>query len=183
MHKKRDLINKLTGLQALQILRRLIDKEGVVSETVEKVAREILSDVDIEEVAEDVFWALDTIDVHDCWNMAGASYDEYISPEDAAVILVEEALQEFVDQINRYHELGMLMEEQLYCVGIVLGAYRYEQDSDSEFKDWCADMPLECVRSVLDDWRKRTTNTASSIAVNDLIKLQCPKWAEHLIRD
>ncbi len=178
-----NLINRLTGEQALEVLRRLVAREEVFSEAVGKVAKELLSDVDMEDVAGDVFWELDIINVQECWDLANSDYDGYTSPEEAAAMLVEEALQEFVDQINRYHKLGMAMQEQLYCMGVVLGAYRYDQDSESEFKDWCVDIPLEYAAGILGDWRKRTTDKAAISAVNDMIKLHCPKWAKYLIRD
>ena len=88
--------------------------------------------------------------------------------------LVEEELQVFVDQVNRYHDLSMVVQERLYCMGIVLGAYRYVQESKS-------DVPIECAGGLLDTWRKRTPDTSSLGAMDDFIELRCPKWAQYLI--
>lgn len=176
-----DWVCKLTGEQALEIVRRLAAKQGVVSEAVEVTAKELLTGVNMEEVASEVFWALESIDVQDCWDRAGGSRYGYTSPEEAAMELVEEELQVFVDQVNRYHDLSMVVQERLYCMGIVLGAYRYVQESKSEFKDWCEDVPIECAGGLLDTWRKRTPDTSSLGAMDDFIELRCPKWAQYLI--
>jgi hypothetical protein len=176
------LISKLTGAQAREVVRRLASKDGAMSEAVKTVAKEVLSAIDIEETADEVFYTLDDIDVHDCWDRAGRSYDGYTSSGEAAVELVEETLQEFYDQADRYHKLGMIMQEHLYCMGVVLGIYLYEYDSQSEFKDWCIDVPIECAGFLLETWRKRTTDTALLSAMDDFIRLRCPKWHKYLVK-
>lgn len=94
--------------------------------------------------------------------------------------LIEEELQSFRDQITRYHELRMGEQERDYCMGTILGLYRYEQESRSEFKDWCEDMPLCCAGNLLEEWHKQNGGQSASITMNELIGQRCPKWAEHL---
>ena len=43
----------------------------------------------------------------------------------------------FYDQAKRYRELGMPEQETTYCMGVILGIYRYEHESKSEFRKWC----------------------------------------------
>ncbi len=177
-----DFISNLTGEQALQILRRLADKGGSLAETVRDEAKDILAVVDIDETAEEVFFYLDCIDVHDCWDKSGPSRHGYTSPDDAAAELIEEELQPFLDQPDRYHDLGMAEQERDYCMGIVLGAYKYEHESKSEFKSWCTDIPLEYVSDLLDRWRARKHNPSASVEMNEFIRRRCPEWARYLIR-
>ena len=108
-----DAIKKLTPEQALEVVMRLSDKGGAIREAVVAESRNVLSEVDLDEIAEDVFVVLDSIDVQDCWDRAGGSRDGYTSPEEAAVELIEEELQPFFDQAERYHELGMTEEEAI----------------------------------------------------------------------
>ena len=63
--------------------------------------------VDLNETADEVFRALDSIDVQDCWARSGKSRYGYTEPSEAAVELVEEELRPFYDQAARYQELGM----------------------------------------------------------------------------
>jgi len=36
-------------------------------------ARKVLSEIDLEQIADEVFFVLDSLDVRDCWNRAGNS--------------------------------------------------------------------------------------------------------------
>jgi len=85
--------------------------------------------------ADEVSVVLDSIDVQDCWDRSGSSRDDYTSPDEAAAEIIEEELQPFFDQVERYHELGMPEQEGAYCMGVIFGIYRYEQESKSEFRE------------------------------------------------
>jgi hypothetical protein len=177
-----DVIKNLTPEQALAVLMRLSGKESGIRDAVLAEAQNVLSEVDPDDVAEDVYFVLDSIDVHDCWDKAGSSRDGYTSPEEAAVELIEEELQPYFDQLGRYRELGMTKQEHAYCKGVILGIYRYEQESKSEFRDWSIDIPVDCAGSLLDEWRERCQNSRSKAAMDDFIRERCPKWAKYLIR-
>jgi hypothetical protein len=176
-----DLINKLTAEQALEVVKRLSEKGGKFREAVLTEARNVLTAVDVEDTAEEVFFVLDSIDVQDCWDRSGKTRHGYTEPSEAACELVEEELQPFYDQAARYQELGMAEEEATYCVGVILGIYRYEQESKSEFREWAEDVPIECAGYLLDKWRKRKQGTPSAQAMNEFIQHRCPKWARFLL--
>lgn len=162
---------------------RLSDKEGAIRDAVLAEARNVLSEIDLDEIAEDVFFVLDSIDVQDCWNRAGSSRDGYTSPDEAAVELIEEQLQPFLDQAGRYHELGMTEGEATHCRGVILGIYRYENESVSEFREWAVDIPIECAGALLTKWRERGQDSISAAAMDEFIRDRCPKWAGYLLGD
>jgi hypothetical protein len=176
-----DLLSRLTGEQALDVLQRLAQEKGTVATAFLTEAKRVLATVDVEEVADEVFGQLDMIDVQDCWDRAGSHRDGYTAPDEAAVQMLEEELQPFVDQVERYRSLGMAKQEQAYCMGVILGTYRYENESKSEFKDWCTDIPIECAGGLLNDWRKRNRNAAAAGAMDEFIRQRCPDWAKHMI--
>jgi len=176
------LISSLTGEQAHEVLMRLARKGGPVAEAVLAAAKGVLNAVDVDGIAKDVFHALDRINVESCWERAGASRDGYTSLDEAAYGLVEAALAPFAEQIRQYRRLKMLAQEREYCMGVVLGAYRYEQESRSEFKDWCQDAPLSYVGILLDAWRKRTADPSAKAAMDEFIRLRCPGWERELSR-
>lgn len=177
-----ELLSKLTGDQALQVLERLAAGDAGLAKKIEAEAKRHLSSVDIEEVADEVFESLDTIDVQDCWDRAESSRDGYTSSEDAALELIEDELQPFVDQAKRYHELDMLEQERHYCEGVILGLYRYEKESKSEFRNWSEDLPLDSADSLFRKWRERNDDAAMREAMAAFVRERCAEWAKHMIR-
>ena len=177
-----DVIKKLTAEQAFEVVKRLSEKGGEIREVVLLEVKNLLMAVDVDETADEVFSVLDSIDVQDCWDRSGSSRHGYTEPSEAAVELVEEELQPFYDQAKRYRELGMAEQETTYYRGVILGIYRYEHESKSEFREWCVDVPIECAGYLLDTWRERHQDTASAEAMDEFIERRCPKWANYLAR-
>jgi hypothetical protein len=178
-----DPIKRLTPEQALEVVMRLSDKGGRIREAVLTEARKVLSEIDVDATADDVFFALASIDVHECWDRAGGSRDGYTSSDEAAAELIQrEELQPFFSQVGRYHELGMIKEEAVCCMGVMLGLYRYEHESKSEFREWSVDIPVACAGNLLTQWRKRGRDPASAAAMHDFIEDRCPNWAGHFLR-
>jgi hypothetical protein len=177
-----DVIQKLTPRQAFEVVLRLRDRGGAIHDAVLAEARDVLIRLDLDEIADDVFVALDSINVQDCWDRAGSSSDGYTSPDEAAGELIEESLQPFYDQARRYHELEMTEEEATYCKGVILGIYRYEQESKSEFLECAVDIPSDCADVVLDGWRIRGQNSTATAAMSQFIRDRCPIWSKALLR-
>ena len=172
-----DVIGKITSEQALLIVERLCRKGGDLRDAIVAEAMRLLSEFSLEGTADEVFDALDLIDIQDCWDQAGSSRDGYTSPEDAAVDIIEEELQPFFDQVERYHDLGMTAQEATYCQAVVLGIYRFEEGSEAEIKALAADLPLEYAGSLLDGWRRRNPDKAAVGDMDAFLKENCPKLA------
>ncbi len=175
-----DVIGKLTSEQALEIVERLCRKTGNVRDAIVAEAMNLLTEFSLGEVAEEVFDALDLIDVQDCFDQAGSSRDGSASPDEAAVDIIEEELQPFFDQVERYHELAMGEQEATYCMAVILGIYRFAHDSKSEFKQLADDAPVEFARNLLADWRARKPPQATIEATEAFMRERCPKWASWL---
>jgi hypothetical protein len=175
-----DVIKKLTAEQGLKIVERLARKGGAVQDAVVTEAMNVLAEIELDEIADDVFAVLDSIDVQDCWDRSGRSRTGYTSPDEAADEIIEEELQPFFGEIERYHELGMPDQEATYCMGVLFGIYRYEQESKSEFREWSVDIPSEFAGLLLDKWQKRNSATARINAVHTFIRESCPEWAKWL---
>ena len=175
-----DVIKKLTAEQALDVVKRLNEKGGEIGEAVLAEATNLLRAVNMETTADEVFFVLDSIDVQDCWGRSGRSRHGYTEPSEAAVELVEEELQPFYDQAARYRELGMAEQETTYCMGVILGIYRYEHESKSAFREWAVDIPIECAGYLLSTWRERNQNAVAAAAMDEFIRQRCPKWALNL---
>ncbi len=177
-----DVLSNLTGDQALQVLERIVADDAGLARKIAAEAKRLLAAVDSEDVADEVFDLLDMIAVEDCWDRAGSSRDGYTSPKDAAVELIEEELQPFVEQAKRYHVLDMREQERDYCAGVILGLYRYEKESKSEFRNWSEDLPLDSAGWLRDEWRERNADTVMRVTMDDFIRERCPDWAKQMIR-
>jgi hypothetical protein len=76
--------------------------------------------------------------------------------------------------------MGMPEQEAAYCKGVLLGLYRYDRESKSEFSEWSVDIPAECGSRLLDQWRKRNRGKEEISAMNEFLQTRCPGWAVHL---
>ena len=172
----KDILLNISPEQAHSILEKLWDRGGDIQKTIHIEAENILLSVDIDDVAHDVFFALDFIDVHELWDRSGANRDGYISPEEMAMEMIEDELSQFCDQIENYHNLEMYEEERIYCMGVLKGLYIYEKESKSEFKDWATDIPGECFNSILDNWQGRVLKDGHILEMDSFLKEVCPDW-------
>ena len=163
-----DVISKLTAEQALKIIERLSRKGSQIRKAVLIEALNVLTEIDLDETADEVFAVLDSIDVQDCWDRSGSSRDGYTSPDEAAAEIIEEELQPFFEQVERYHEMGLPEQEATFCKGVIFGIYRYERESKSEFRGWSVDIPAECGGFLLDKWRERNREKDSINAMHEL---------------
>jgi hypothetical protein len=172
-----NVAGKITSEQALLIVERLCRKGGDVRDAIVAEAISLLSEFSLEEIADEVFDALDLIDIQDCLDLAAAHGGSRTATAEAAVDVIEEELQPFFDQVERYHDLGLIPQEATYCMGVLAGIYRFEQESEAEIKSLAGDLPREYAGTLLDDWRKRNTDKAGVEAMEEFVREGCPKWA------
>jgi hypothetical protein len=178
--KKDDIFEKLSRNEALEILRQITKTDKNLKKKIIELAEDLFRDVDIDDICEAVFDALDGIDVHELWDRAGPKTDGYTSPEDMSVDMFEEALEPFVQEMERLLNLKMHQEAKLYCMGILKGIYQYEEDSESEFKDWASDVPGESFGYILREWGKNRNNKDKK-EMKDFIKKEFPTWSKWAI--
>jgi hypothetical protein len=174
---KNDIFNKISPNEALEILRQIAKTDKNSKGRIIGIAEEIFRSVDIEAVCDDVFRALDAIDVHELWDRSGPKTDGYASPQDMAVEMFEEASEPYLQELRRLFDLKMHQEAKHYCMGILKGIYLYEDGSGSEFKDWATDVPGECFGYVLNEWKKINSNKRDKKAMKDFISSDCPDWS------
>ena len=165
-----DLLSKLTDAQSRNVLHHLYTQGDAIMKLIDAMAKEILQEVDSEDIAEDVFEALDFLDTETLFGRSGPSRFGYTAPE--------EELEPYLEQIKRYHELKMYAEECLYCMGVLKGIYRFEQESVSEYKDYAADVAEECFGVVLNDWRKSCGDPSLIDKMMEYLRTACPDWTK-----
>ena len=174
--KKDDILYKITPEEALKILRQLTKTDNGLKTRVVKLAEDLFKNVDIDQICEAVFNALDELDIHELWDRAGPKTDGYTSPEDMSVEMFEEALDPFIQEMERLLNLKMLQEAKLYCMGILKGIYQYKEDSESEFKNWASDVPGEIFGHILREWAKNRIKKDKK-EMKDFIQDEFPAWS------
>ena len=146
----KELLNKISPDEALEILKLLAKNDKQIKKKILDIAENLIKNVDYESVSDDVFWALDAIDVHELWNSSGPRMDGYISTDEMAYEMIANVLEPFQKEVFKFIDIGMTQEAKLYCMRVLKGIYMYKYDSSSEFKDWATDIPGECFRSLLE---------------------------------
>jgi hypothetical protein len=172
-----DIFNSISPEEALEILRQLTRTDNDLKKKIIELAENLIRAVDVEEICEAVFYALDGIDVHELWERAGPSRDGYTSPEDMAFEMFEEALEPYEQEMHRLLNLKMHQEAKLYCMGILKGIYRYQEESGSEFKNWATDIPGETFGSILREWGENR-KIKDKKEMKSYIHQECPDWFE-----
>ncbi|MBC2709568.1 MAG: hypothetical protein HGJ94_00705 [Desulfosarcina sp.] len=174
----KDVLSEIKPEEALVILRYLAKSDSNIKEKILSIAEDIVKDVDVEAICDDVFFVLDGIDVHELWNRAGQTSDGYASPEEMAFEMIEEELEPFNQDVIRLCELNLSEESKLFCMGVLKGIYKYDQESQSEFKDWAVDVPGECFGYLLDEWKKRCKNEEDIREMDIFLEKGCSGWAK-----
>ena len=104
---KSEILETITGSDALSILNALAQQDEKIKTTIEKTAMEILSVVDVDEIAATVQGELELLQVEDVWARAGANREGFVEPGDVAWEMFEEALSPFRDDVEKYKKLSM----------------------------------------------------------------------------
>lgn len=174
---KTDILDVLTPDQAVTVLKQLMATAPELRRKARQLALKLIGDVDVEGVAEGVFWDLDSIAVEEVWDRSGRKRDGYVDPGDAARQLFEEALASALDALRQFQRLGLMPQAKLQCMGILKGLYRFERESDSKFKAWAVDSPGEYFAVAYREWRKGTTSKQDVEEVRCFVKGFCARRA------
>lgn len=138
---------------AFDILRLIAREDQKIAKRIEQIAIEYLKSVDIEDIAFEVYFALDCIEVEEVWNRSGNTRDGYVDPTEMAWQIFEEALDPFCEELRKCQRLSRYAEAKKHCLGILEGIYKFEKESTSEYKDWAVDAPREYFGCVLKEWK------------------------------
>ncbi len=176
-HNTKEIIANLTGAQARTVLGRLAGRRGTVTKAVSEEVLRVVEIVDVEKIGTSLWHSLECIDVEDCWDRSGKQrYGGYVSPDDAAFDLIEEALFPFRQELKKYIDLQFPLQAEAYCRGIIRGLYRFEYESHTDFTDWCAEIPESCADSIMHEWKKSIHPGTDTSPMDEFFQDLCPDW-------
>ncbi|MDR1059817.1 MAG: hypothetical protein LBL83_01060 [Clostridiales bacterium] len=151
---KKGLIQSLDPDSARSVLFALVNENPDLLSKVYNTAKRILRDVSPDDIASDVASSLAALDIEDLYSRSGKTRYGYKDPSDEAWEMFNEAIEPFIDEMNKYLKRGMSDVAKNYCAGIIKGIQRSERGLGSELSDWIPDAPGEAIESVYDEWKK-----------------------------
>ena len=178
----KQVLDDVSTEHANEILQRLADEDAKISKRIEELALEYLMRVDPDDIAEDVFYDLDILDVEDVWKNSGSTRYGYVDPYELAFEMFEEALEPYIDDLRKCQELSMDEKAKLHCMGILKGIDQFEREATTEFKDWAVDAPNENFIEVFNEWRKENNNPKNLEEMDEFIKKNFPKWYSDVLK-
>jgi hypothetical protein len=156
---KTPLLDTLDDSRARMVLSMLIRDDPSITHQIEEYARNLLDSIDYEKVAESLYSELNALEIEDVWDSSGKQRDgSYIDTGERAYEMVEEILEPYTDEISAYLERGMPDASREYCMGVILGLWRFDKDSGSDLLDELPDSFRDFIEMIKDDWEKEVKN-------------------------
>ena len=176
MKEPREVINQLSPQDALAVLKVLADSDVRLAKRIAEIATEYLSEVDPQDVAEEVYFGLESLQVEDVWDKAGSTRDGYVEPYEIVNELLEDALSPYFERLTRYQKLTMDDEAARFCKGFLLGLYRFEYKCTTEFRKWAPDYALDCAKEILEKWPTKRISQEAVDEMKSFIHGRLSKW-------
>ena len=173
----------LSGVQALQVLSMLKQRHPELESEISELSSRVFNDICTEDVAQEVYSALNSLEAHDCWEASGRQWDGgYRDEYEVADEMVMEAFSPFLFQINTFHAIGEFASELTYIEGVLKGLYQFQKEATTDFSDYTEDYPDSFATDILSDWRHRHPDDSSGLeTLHSFLSEQCPDWADAFI--
>ncbi len=168
-------LDAISGEDARAILHSLAATYPEMKRVIFAEAEELLKDFDCEDIALEVSFDLDMLQLEDILDPSSTKRANYVLPDEMASQLFEEALSLFETQIIRYEELDMREEAKRYCMGVLLGLYSLDQDFQDQ--EYVFDTPRRCFERINEEWRQRNPSERDRKDMEKFISRKCPDWA------
>ncbi len=154
--KKRSFVEQLEPGESRELLQRLLDAHPELRKEAERMARGLLGEAAFDSIAEEVQYDVESVSLEDLNSRAGRHEWGYTEPTEAAWELLQEAVDPYLDDMQRYIDLKLEKEALEICKGIILGLYRIRANESGEVLGWAPDFPAEHAGWVLERWTRGT---------------------------
>ena len=150
----KDFIRNLSADEAFLVLQKLFRENPDLEKVICDTALKVVSNVDAEEIAGDLYYDLQSLDLDDLSARSGRKEYGYVDPHDESWVMFEEVVEPYISEMEKYNkrELPHIVKE--YCIGIIDGLSEFGKEADTEFSDWIKDAPLEHISYVVDCYKK-----------------------------
>lgn len=138
-----DVLARLTPPEFGAVLRILLERHKDLRAETERIATELMAVPSLNDIAENVFEAVTSLDLDDLNSRAGKTQWGYVEPSEAAWELLEESVADTISDMKRRMELGLTDAATTICCGIVKGLNKAEDVHSDGVLDWATDFPAE----------------------------------------
>ncbi len=138
--------------EAAEVLRRLLKARTDLANEAERIAKAVLAEVSFEDTAFEVEDAVAGVDIDDVFARSGRHEWGYVEPGEAALEILDSAVEPFIEDIKRQAALDLEAEALETCKGVVLGLYRFAQESKDEVLQWAPEFPAEAAGHAIEVW-------------------------------
>src|ERR1700676_2625266 len=101
------MLDRLAGEEAIAVLRQLLETHSELRAEAERIARGLISSQSVAEIAAEISDAMIGVDLDALNGRAGKHAWGYVEPGEAAMELLEEAIQDRVEDMKRRVEMDM----------------------------------------------------------------------------
>lgn len=144
------ILASLTDYEKAQVLDALIARNTTLAARADREGRSLLARVDVGDVAATVADALLGLSQEELSQHAGRTRSGYVEPSEAAWMLLEGALQPWLDDIARHARLGFGAAAGQIGVGVLAGLRQAGDGGghDERLFSWAPDFTYEAGESV-----------------------------------
>jgi hypothetical protein len=165
-------LDMLTAEEKAGLLEELLRAHPDLREHAEALAAGRLAAEDPDAVAEDVASALAGLDIDELNGRAGYRPGAgYVHENEAADEILDEALQPFLDDLDRRARLGHTRAAADLAAGILRGLYDCRDASPETLLEYTPDYPAERAAGLIDQCRRHRID----LPIDDLTDLT-PDW-------
>jgi hypothetical protein len=169
------MLSALEPAERSRVLDQLLAGHPELVEEAGRIAADILGDIAVDEMAEELTWAVEALELDDLASRAGPQTGRgYVHETEAAYELVEELVRPYVDDIQRRAELGLHGPASVVALGTVAGLYQCAPASDGTVLGYAGEDTLKD----LADWVRREAANARVDLPADQLATLCPDWYE-----
>jgi hypothetical protein len=144
MSDQRSALDALSAIEKGAVLDELLTARPDLREPAEAHAARLMKDAERSAIADDVASALKWLDVSELNTRAGYQPGfGYVNPAEAADEILDEALQPFLDDLQRRADLGMASAAAEVAAGILLGLYNCRDGSSETLLEYAPDYAAE----------------------------------------
>lgn len=173
MSDKRSALDALSAAENAAVLNELLAARPELREPAEAYAAQVVANAARSAVADDVEDALQALDIEELNTQAGYRPGRgYVHPAEAADEILDDALQPFLDDLQRRAGLGAGSAAVELAAGILLGLYNCRHGNSETLLEYSPDYAAERASGVVSDCAK----LGIELPVIELIDMM-PEWS------
>jgi hypothetical protein len=179
------VIDRLTEAESAKLLRILLEKHESLRREAERAAADLVGASSPQDIADSVYAAVTSLDYDALNERAGSTRGGYVEPTEGAWELLDEAVEEFVDDMKRRMEAGFMDTAFSICRGIIAGLAKAEDCGSGDVLGWAPDFPEEEAEYIVSELLRacpRQNRATARDRIRTLLAEEAPLWTNLLER-